>query len=350
MKWRKWIAPGILILLLLVAINHFRFSFMFFLFTPWVEFKKDDVPAAPDYANLKSWAMHPVKSHPTSTSDALRVFWIHPTTYRSPLQWNENPMEAGATDRFQWTLEQQASIFTSCCLVHAPHYRQATLAAYWKTESGFQARALAYSDVRKAFDRFLAEDPVDKPFVLAGHSQGSEHGLRLLQDKISGTPLQKRLVAAYLIGIPIHLESMQRFLPDIPVCSQPDQIGCLISWSTFKETTNPEKFLRQAVWPQESGYHSVSGAFVCVNPVSWLLDGQTTSPEQHRGARLRKKPGLKIKARCAQNVLQVDDVDAWLDLSMGGNYHLDDFSLFYNDIETNIRTRRDAFLNANKRL
>ncbi len=277
MKWRKWIAPGILILLLLVAINHFRFSFMFFLFTPWVEFKKDDVPAAPDYANLKSWAMHPEKSHPTSTSDALRVFWIHPTTYRSPLQWNENPMEAGATDRFQWTLEQQASIFTSCCLVHAPHYRQATLAAYWKTESGFQARALAYSDVRKAFDRFLAEDPVDKPFVLAGHSQGSEHGLRLLQDKISGTPLQKRLVAAYLIGIPIHLESMQRFLPDIPVCSQPDQIGCLISWSTFKETTNPEKFLKQAVWPQESGYHSVSGAFVCVNPVSWLLDGQVPS-------------------------------------------------------------------------
>jgi hypothetical protein len=59
---------------------------------------------------------------------------------------------------------------------------------------------------------------------------------------------------------------------------------------------------------------------------------------------------VKIRARCENSALLVDDVDAWLDLSLGGNYHLDDFALFYYDIEQNVRTRRDAFLNAHKGL
>jgi hypothetical protein len=204
--------------------------------------------------------------------------------------------------------------------------------------------------VKRAFDQFLAEIPGGAPFVIAGHSQGAEHGLRLLQEKIAGQGLQSRLVAAHLIGTPIHKESLLQFMPQISVYATPDQIGCLVGWATFKETTSPEKFFSRAVWPQESGYHNLSGEFVCVNPVSWLLHGQTISLDQHRGARLRKNSGLKIKARCDHNVLFVDDVDAWLDLTLGGNDRLDDFALFYYDIEQNVRTRRDAFLNAHKGL
>lgn len=346
MKRRRWIAPGIVILVLGVVVYRFRFPLLFFLITPVVDFRPEDVPPPPDYANLKFWAMHPEKDDPTSASDHLRVFWIHPTTLLNPLKWNENPDDGAAKRRFRWSLENQASLFTRCCRVYAPHYRQATLAAFWKTAGGFPARALAYSDVKRAFDRFLAEDAKEQPFVIAGHSQGAEHGLRLLQERISGHALQKRLIAAYLVGTPVHQESLRLSMPDIPVCSHPQQTACVISWSTFKETTNSENFFKKAVWPQGSGYHSVSGEFVCVNPVSWLLDGQTTSPEQHQGARLRKKAGLKIKARCERGALLVDDVDEWLDISMGGNYHLDDIALFYYDIENNVQTRRDAFLKA----
>lgn len=351
LNWRKWITSGILILVCGGVLYSLRIPIIFFLFTPIVDFKADKIPAAPDYTNLKSWAMHPGKDGGGAAApDRLRVFWIHPTTYRSPLQWNEDPSDAAATDRFSWTRERQVSIFQDCCIVYAPHYRQATLAAYWKTEGGFPARSVAYSDVKRAFEQFLAEGPADAPFLIAGHSQGAEHGLRLLQEKIAGKDLQKRLVAAYLIGTPIHKESLKQFMPGIPVCDAPDATGCLIAWSTFKETTSPEKFFSRAVWPQESGYHNVSGEFVCVNPVSWLLDGQMTSLDQHRGARLKKNPGLKIRARCENSVLLVDDVDAWLELSLGGNYHLDDFALFYYDIQENVRTRRDAFLNAHKGL
>ena len=32
-----------------------------------------------------------------------------------------------------------------------------------------------------------------QPFILAGHSQGSLHGARLLRERVAGTPLSDRL-------------------------------------------------------------------------------------------------------------------------------------------------------------
>ena len=59
---------------------------------------------------------------------------------------------------------------------------------------------LAYSDVLRAFDYYLAHENHGRPFILASHSQGSLHALRLIQERLAGKPLQKQLVAAYLIG------------------------------------------------------------------------------------------------------------------------------------------------------
>ena len=71
---------------------------------------------------------------------------------------------------------------------------------------------LAYSDVRRAFLRFLQSIDRTTGIVIAGHSQGSYHGSRILQEFFDGTPLQARLIAAYLPGYPIPAES----LIDIP--------------------------------------------------------------------------------------------------------------------------------------
>ena len=42
-----------------------------------------------------------------------------------------------------------------------------------------------------------------RPFLLAGHSQGSALAGRLLEEQIAGSELSERLVAAHLIGGPI---------------------------------------------------------------------------------------------------------------------------------------------------
>ncbi len=311
--------------------------------TPILPFDPQKCPAAPDYKDLRNWAMHPQKDSQSLEDSGPQVFWLHPTSLRSPLDWNETLGTEEASERFLWTREFQASAFTSCCSVFAPHYRQATLASYWVGEDGYKARELAYTDVLRAFDQFIAVENQGRPFILAGHSQGSEHGVRLLRDRILGTPLQERLIAAYMIGIPVSPAKLRETHPEIHVCQEPDDLHCLIAYSSFEKNTSSEDFLSRAVWYQDGGFHRVSGSFVCVNPVSWKTDGVLTSPDQHHGALFKKRSGVKFSAVCDNGIVRIDNVDEYMEWTLGGNYHLGDYSLFYYDIQENLQTRIAAY-------
>src|SRR5204862_7705510 len=134
---------------------------------------------------------------------ATNVFFLHPTTYLNPARWNaafDDPGKGVGGGGVETTLRAQASAFAKCCRIFAPRYRQATLYAFLDTEGeGVKAIDLAYQDVRRAFDAFVARNS-GKPFIIAGHSQGSIHLLRLIQERIAGTSLQQLLIAAYPIG------------------------------------------------------------------------------------------------------------------------------------------------------
>ena len=111
-------------------------------------------------------------------------------------------------------MRDQASVFNSCCDVYAPRYRQATLFAFSDTSeanNGQQALAHAYSDVAAAFEQFLQENP-ERPIVLAGHSQGSHHLDKLIEEHVVGTAVERRLVAAYPIGFSVDTSN------GLPVC------------------------------------------------------------------------------------------------------------------------------------
>merc|ERR1719215_189991 len=93
-----------------------------------------------------------------------------------------------------------ASCFNRTCRIYAPVYRQASVLTFahtggikegenlptsrhpiFRPAEAIQAFELAYSDVRRAFIHFV-DDPAnwDRPFILAGHSQGSLLLTRLL--------------------------------------------------------------------------------------------------------------------------------------------------------------------------
>lgn len=99
----------------------------------------------------------------------------------------------------------KVSVFNGCCRLYAPHYRQATLAAL-KIPA---AMDVTYSDIARAFRFYIAHLNHGRPFIIASHSQGTAHAIRLLQQEIFGKPLCPRLVAAYLIGgyVPTRLAS-----------------------------------------------------------------------------------------------------------------------------------------------
>ena len=175
-------------------------------------FNEQPAPAAPDYARVEAWAAlpqlvdlsdsSPAELEPHNSPAPVSVFFVHPTTFTSKTAWNQ-PLD---DEPANWVLEErvlrhQASVFNGCCDIYAPRYRQATFFSFLDREGdGGPALPLAYEDVARAFEAFLAAIGPEQPFILAGHSQGSLHGAQLLREEIAGTPLEARLVAAYLIA------------------------------------------------------------------------------------------------------------------------------------------------------
>jgi alpha-beta hydrolase superfamily lysophospholipase len=68
-----------------------------------------------------------------------------------------------------------------------------------------QALDTAYGDVLSAFDSFIAQADPTLPIVLVGHSQGAFHLMRLMRDRVAGTPMAARIAAAYVVGWPVSL-------------------------------------------------------------------------------------------------------------------------------------------------
>ena len=167
------------------------------------------------------------------------VFYIHPTTYLSNDRWNA-PLAPGSDTELRTRLfvRSQASAFNGAGQIWAPRYRQAAFGAFL-LDSGDAKSALdfAYRDVAAAFAEFLKESG-DRPIILAGHSQGALHLMRLLREKVVGKPIAKRIVAAYVVGWPVDTSSDLPAL-GIPACRTSKETGCILSWMSFAEPANP---------------------------------------------------------------------------------------------------------------
>src|SRR5262249_35973411 len=132
----------------------------------------------------------------------------------------------------------------------------------------------------RAFERFLQVNPTG-PFILASHSQGSIHALRLLQQRIMSTPLQQRLVAAYLIGLALPKEISGL---GMPVCQDARATGCVISWNSVRRGHVDERREKTSVIWWQTGYQPISGRpLVCVNPLDWRPDS-SAPPSANQGA------------------------------------------------------------------
>ena len=135
------------------------------------------------------------------------VFFVHPTSYiptnmDKDIQWNARLGDKETEDRATLFLRGLASPFNRAAEIWSPKYRQATVGAFITDKpEAEQAIDAAYRDVEQAFDYFLESVDEDRPIVLAGHSQGSLHLLRLLRERVKGRPLENRIAAVYAIGV-----------------------------------------------------------------------------------------------------------------------------------------------------
>ena len=168
---------------------------------PEFEFGAKPAPPPPDYWDPATWAALPFvkdaadfvpansKLAEAQDTAAADVFFIHPTGYSSAASWNAPWDDKQAAQAAEAMMVCCASAFNAAARVYAPRYRQMTIYGVLELgPSGIRALDLAYSDVERAFEHYMTFYNQGRPFILAGHSQGSMHGLRLLQEKIIGTP------------------------------------------------------------------------------------------------------------------------------------------------------------------
>ena len=306
-----------------------------------------EIPQAPEYSVLHSWASHPLKHDAAdSIPESLRrnysydstvdVFFIHPTTY---IRKENNQMNADVNNETlnkrtdNRTILNQASVFNEF-RVFAPRYRQANYSAYLSFMGGYQkVFDTAYEDVKKAFKYYIDHWNRDRPFFIASHSQGSQHAVRLIKEMIEGSPLEKKMIAAYVIGIPpVRNPSLK-----IPVCSDSLQTGCYVAWNTFTEGfRNQFNFLGRT-------------DLQTVNPLTWTTTASIAGSDLHKGAIVKDFNEVRtqaLSARINEGKLVIDSDSMDLPGRME-NLHVLDINLFYIDIRENLRTRVNAYRKKN---
>lgn len=307
------------------------------------------VPGIPDYSSLNYWASHPWKADPADEVPAgvtnkkkdslVDVFFIHPTTYTSSertMGWNadiDNEAINKKTD--EGTILYQASVFNQHARIFAPRYRQANLEAFYTTDKKSSEKAfdLAYEDIKTAFEYYLKNYNHNRSIIIASHSQGTLHAGRLLKEFFEGKPLQKKLVAAYIIGLPVFKNYFTVLLP----CADPAATGCFVSWRTFEEGYVPE-FVK----------NEKKEAYV-INPLTWKADETLAPSGLNKGGILRDFnkviPGL-VHAQVHGNVLWANKPHFFGSIFVTmKNYHIIDYNLFYMNIRDNVETRIRAYLN-----
>ena len=276
------------------------------------------------------------------------VFFVHPTSYFERSHWNASLDEPGAEQFANQLVGSMASAFNAADQVWAPRYRQASFGALMADRpERNQALDLAYGDVRTAFAAFLKAVPADMPIVLAGHSQGARHLMRLMRDEVAGKPVSRRIAAAYVIGWPV---SLTHDLPlmGLPACERAGQAGCVVSWQSYAEPADPSPTLQAyGSYPALDGKLPKGTPFLCTNPLTGQPGGAAPA-SANRGTLVPESNGTrgkliagKVSARCGPDgfVLIGDPPTLGPYVLPGNNYHVYDIPLFWANLRADVAAR-----------
>jgi hypothetical protein len=290
---------------------------------------------------------------PRAETPEFAVFFVPPTSYiQAGGDWNASFTDTSTNQRARTFLRGLASPFNAADEIWAPKYRQAAVGAFLTDRPAAKlAIDAAYADVREAFRYFVESVDPDKPIVLAGHSQGALHILRLLMEEVAGTELEGRIAAVYAPGWPISVEHDLPALP-FPACAASGQSGCILAWSSFADDNDPDFLMRRyASTPGFDGQQRGDGPILCVNPLTGGVNG--TAPASSNLGTLVPDETLSrgdlvpeaVPARCdASGLLLIGDPpELGEGVLPGNNYHVYDIPLFWANVQKDVLERVSAW-------
>lgn len=308
----------------------------------------------PVYASLDYWAAHPWKGDPSDSisqpllheiKDSLAdVFFLHPTTYTSkrkikkPNASIDDDYINAKTDYS--SILYQASVFNGSCKVFAPRYRQAHISNFYKQDKkgADSAFAIAYADIKEAFEYYIQHWNNGRPIIIAAHSQGSFLAEHLLKEFFEDTSsysasLKNKLVVAYILGWPVPKD----YFSSLEICKDSLQTGCICSWRTLRKGYLPD-YLRNE-----------KGSSFVTNPLTWTTATNYASRKLNKGSVLTKFNKVykhTTDAQISNGILYVHKPKfPWGFLYTTKNYHIGDINLYYLNIRENVKQRIQKFKN-----
>lgn len=244
-------------------------------------------PAANDYSKPETWLCRPgrqdactvdltttvIAANGKLTREPFKAnanapidcFYVYPTVSNDPTP--NSDMNAGPEETS--VVRAQFARFGSQCKLYAPLYRQITLKALRSAMAGgggFPSdRKLGYDDVLAAWNYYLQNDNQGRGVVLIGHSQGSGMLTQLIKNEIDGKPVQSKVISALLLGTNVAVpngKDVGGSFQNMSLCRSASQLGCVISYVTFRSDVPPPANSRFGRVPTE-GMQAA-----CVNPAA----------------------------------------------------------------------------------
>jgi len=307
-----------------------------------------------DYSRKDSWLQIPEITKDVDT------FYIYSTTYyESSFQagapdyatLDNREMTAGARDEYV----TNASVYEQSTNVFVPYYRQAGMryAGEIRKKTGDIDAAISgipYDDIRAALDYYFEHCNKGRPFIIAGHSQGSAMVKYVLKHYFKKHPeYRKRMVAAYVIGFSVTKDDLEQY-PHLKFATGESDTGVIVSWNTEGPKNVKENARNAVVLPNA----------VSINPLNWKLDETYAPASRNLGSFM---PNLKAGryeitdiGADAQVVLKRGvivtnaryDHPAAAEFFGPQSFHEDDYTFYYNNLKDNVAKRIAAYRSRTK--
>jgi hypothetical protein len=223
--------------------------------------------APPDYASADNWLCRPghndacavdldttvvaadggTQPEPfrASAEPPIDCFYVYPTVSLDTTP--NSDLVPGPEEKS--VVRAQLARFASQCRLFAPVYRQVTLGALRTALAGGAAgtlpkadSTLGLQDVLAAWNHYLEHDNQGRGVVFVGHSQGSSVLTQLLKQKLDAAAPEPRFITAVLAGANVLVPKGQRVggtFKTLPLCASADELGCIITFASFRETSPP---------------------------------------------------------------------------------------------------------------
>ena len=294
-----------------------------------------------DYSDPSNWAYYE-----TDKEGQADVFFISPTSCYTQSEEIIAPVNEDNNQANLGSINMEKGIYESAGRFFAPYYNQLSFEAYTVSEEKREKAAdLCYQDVKAAFDYYMENENNGRPILIAGFSQGAEHGLRLVGEYSENESFREQLVAAYLIGWRITDEDLEKY-PYIQLAQGETDTGVVVCFECEADFVTDT-----IIVPENTFTYSI-------NPLNWKTDSTPAEKEENLGACFTDYDGnisSEIPQLCGARIdpdrgtIKVDDVTASdypavLDIFPEGCYHIYDYQFYYRNLQENVAVRLNQYV------